>query len=704
MATNFFKNRNGLALGNLATAPASPVNGDMYYDTTLNKFRRYQNGAWGNFGGGSGSGSGKNYLTDYTASTASGVPNSGNGDLENASTAGFSLGTVALTANLPTGVPTFGSGASGNLSLGVVSSSQLAGLYSLSLVSSAATSPGNFVATDAFFIDLEDQAKMLSFSFNYKAQVNPTNGNFSGTSSNSFGVAIYDVTNSQWIIPAGVFNLVQNAGVGQCTGTFQTSSNGTQYRVVMYNANATAGAITMYLDDFICGPQSIQKGPAMTDWQSYTVAVSRSTSGGGKGTIVYDQAVWRRVGDSVEIMWVYSQSSTGAAGSGTTLCSLPPGLVADTAKCRANLTTGSILGPVWMGRGSAGDYTSSNVSHAIVFLATTTGFSFIDGANVSTNLTTTADINPVFENYSGLTMGLTIKIPIVGWSSNSSLSSDTDSRVVSASYGVGTATTVGNGTFTAINFTGLLYDTHSAVSTTTPWTYVVPVSGYYDIAASVRATVALTGQDILAVFKNGVEYARLFDNTGVGSSIGGMSGSTTVQCSAGDILTVRVFQSSGASRTFDGGNLSINRRSGPAVVAASEVVACTVYAALTTTLTNSAAPIVFNTVQLDTHNAYNSSTGTYVAPVTGYYRMSCVVPISNAANSQLLVAFKINGTANTNTGYAVHTTGSIGGALTLAPGIVFKLNAGDTVQVIAASAAANSSLNGNGQSFSIHKI
>lgn len=35
-----------LVLGSSATAPSSPVNGQMYYDTTLNVFRFYQNGVW----------------------------------------------------------------------------------------------------------------------------------------------------------------------------------------------------------------------------------------------------------------------------------------------------------------------------------------------------------------------------------------------------------------------------------------------------------------------------------------------------------------------------------------------------------------------------------------------------------------------------------------------------------------------------------
>jgi len=46
MALNFQTISKGLGLVPQASAPASPVNGDCYYDSTLFKFRFRQNGAW----------------------------------------------------------------------------------------------------------------------------------------------------------------------------------------------------------------------------------------------------------------------------------------------------------------------------------------------------------------------------------------------------------------------------------------------------------------------------------------------------------------------------------------------------------------------------------------------------------------------------------------------------------------------------------
>lgn len=54
MANNFFKVGRGLSLIGQTSAPSNPVNGDIYYDTTLNLFQKYENGAWGSFGGSAG--------------------------------------------------------------------------------------------------------------------------------------------------------------------------------------------------------------------------------------------------------------------------------------------------------------------------------------------------------------------------------------------------------------------------------------------------------------------------------------------------------------------------------------------------------------------------------------------------------------------------------------------------------------------------
>ena len=182
-------------------------------------------------------------------------------DFENGATTGWSLGTTGtLTNNIPTGSPTFGSGASGNLS--ITTASSIIDGTSLELVSSAATTSGNMVSTAALPIDSEGQAKTLNFKFSYTVVSGASNIDMSGTSTNSFGVACYDVTNSAWLSATGQFNLVQKTGVGFSTGTCTTVSTTASLRFIIYNANATAGAATLGLDNFWLGTSVIP--PAWT--------------------------------------------------------------------------------------------------------------------------------------------------------------------------------------------------------------------------------------------------------------------------------------------------------------------------------------------------------------------------------------------------------------------------------------------------------
>lgn len=56
MALNFFKIRKGVTLEPIAGADPTGTDGDIYYNSTLNKFRKYQNGSWSDLDSGGGGG------------------------------------------------------------------------------------------------------------------------------------------------------------------------------------------------------------------------------------------------------------------------------------------------------------------------------------------------------------------------------------------------------------------------------------------------------------------------------------------------------------------------------------------------------------------------------------------------------------------------------------------------------------------------
>lgn len=583
-------------------------------------------------------------------------------------TTGWSLGNVSLSSTkLPSGVPTFGSGASVNLSLSATSTNPLASVYSYKYDSSAATTAGDFMASDALSLRIADQAQVLQFKFYYQANTNGSNGNFSGTSSNSFGVAIYDVTNSAWIIPAGVFNLVQNSGVGECSGTFQTPINMTSFRIVIYNANATSGAITMYFDDFFVGPQITAAGAAVSDSTAYTMTTD------GFGTTTQNLVHWQRIGDRMLIQG-YFKSGTITATPGAFY--LPSGYSIDYSK----LTTTTNVQKV--GEVSRVNTSGTPTSTSIFTLfadGTTTNKVFWTNDDAASNQYVARNVNDISATNDGITFNF--NVPIAGWSSNTVMSNDTDTRVVAASMQT-SSTTLISGVDTKVVFSTVDFDSHGAINGAKD-TFTVPVSGIYRVSAQLfgpSVAHTITHDFRIVVYKNGVSY-RIIESDGQAASTGTYrqtsAGSTLVQCNTGDTLQIY-------GNTDDGGALAstaglcwanFERLSGPAVIAASESVAAE-YTTLNSfsALDSTNTQFYYTTKKYDTHNAYNTTTGAYIAPISGKYSFTMQLQWSTSPTGTKFMLMYVNGVS---TGIQFKATNVADQFLT--GSIDYALNAGDSV-------------------------
>lgn len=592
---------------------------------------------------------------------------------ENNATTGWSLGTATLTTNFPSGTPTFGSGASGNLSLSAVAGSTIAGTYALSYASSATTTAGNFVASDAFTIDAEDQAKPLAFKFSYKAAVNPTNCDWSGTTSNSFGVAIYDVTNSAWIQPAGCFSMVQSSGVGIASGSFQTSATGTSYRICVYNANATSGAATVYMDSFFVGPQTLVTGAAVTDWVSYTPSTgATNTTYTGK---------WRRVGDSAEIVIAFA--FTGAPSSFSQVA-IPTGMVIDTSKIGTTTAwTGSL------GTGFVYDNAGAGQPLGVLYVSTT-NVQIVYEAATTNQVTPTSSTAP-YTLGNGDSAQISFKVPIVGWSSNVQLSSDTDTRVV-AMRGYLSANQTGinpNNSAVKINFDTRSFDTHAGLGSNK---YTIPVSGKY----SVKSTIAISSTNVLnslyqlVIYKNGSVYCYGPTAYPPAASTFYLPIADEVDCVAGDYIEIYLYgvgNNSASTLTAVSGTswstLSVERLSGPSVVAASESVNARFGTASVNTMTSGVDTLIdFNVKSFDSHNAVTTGASwKFTAPMSGRYRVAVNVRCTSATyavSNEMYGILKKNGSVET---YIAGPTcwAAVASYLALSGSSVVQLLAGDYV-------------------------
>ena len=544
---------------------------------------------------------------------------------------GWSLSHSNVDAN--TRLPTQASGswtaAAGTLSKSIVSSGQLAGSYSLSLASSGATTAGDMLVTDALTLDLEAQASVQTFSFFYKIVSGAANGVFSGTSSNSIGVAIYVVDGSlagTWIQPAGVFNIVQTSGVGKAAGTFQVPSDATQVRLAVYFPNATSGAITVYLDDFVLGPQVVQYGAPVTDWVDFpSVAagtlITAITTSPTYGTVAYNKAQWRRVGSDMEIRWDFRQTTAGTAGSGTYLFNLPPGLSIDTNKVSVSSSNDDSKS---LGVFDYNDQAGS-IGTGYVTAHSSTQLRMVMQAQSGSTSYSVGTIGSTYGQLSVPAAGYAIKarVPILGWSSSVQMSNDTDTRVVAASVGGGSGVAATNTTVQLLFGTTNL-DTHAGIGTNQ---YTVPVSGYYRVSCASRTQFNannVTFNHSLNIYKNtSVAASDVLQGDGGNQNALYWMGAfvdSVIQCNAGDVITVKFTTNFNAIATTSLQYFSINRLSGPSAIAASETVAARYYTTAGPVINNTSPTITYGTKVYDSHGAMSGST--YTIPVSGKYRVT----------------------------------------------------------------------------------
>jgi hypothetical protein len=594
------------------------------------------------------------------------------GSFENNATTGWSLGSASIdsTTKFPTGSPTFNIGtSSGTLSIATSSSSPLAGTYSLTYVDSAATTAGKFLHTDAYTIDSEDKAKPLAVSFSYEISSGASNGVFGGTSSDSFGIAIYYTATSGngWLMPAGVRSMYQSSGAGKAYATFQTPSDTTSLRVVFFNANATSGAITVKLDSFVLGPEKTVQGVPASDWAAYTPTVTGIGTGSESNKAFY----WLRVGNDLHIKGTIRISS--GTGSSNVAFTVPSGVSINTSILRSGGLGYNLLGQA--------NITSLTNTRYIDALSSTTFGLFNFGSS-----------NVIGSDLSGSNIDIIINatLPVVGWSSNVAMSSDSDTRVVSLSSTRSAAQSITHNSETTIIFNNPSKDTHSILNTSTG-IITVPVSGRY----------TFNGVIVYAANGSGIRYIGYKVDSGSTLIVSNINGNGvygnyipytfSADLNAGQTVQIRTYQDSGSSVNVNAESyFHVTRASGPAVIAASETVYAKYNNVAGTSITNLDSTIPFATKISDSHGFFNGSVATI--PVSGTYLICAklhTAAVNNSTSQALILNFKItsSGVESAESGLSLTIANKYGNGVSLDHVVhgckTYRLLAGDTFQVLA---------------------
>lgn len=553
-----------------------------------------------------------------------------------------------------------------NLSSSVSSTSPLIGSKSFLLSKTGSTSTQGQGWSVPFEIDSAYKAKILQIEFDFIVN----SGTFtagSRTTDSDVIVYIYDVTNSQLIEPSTIKLLSNSTTISdKFTSTFQTSATGTSYRLIFHIASSNSSDYELKVDNVTVKPCEYVFGTPITDWQTYTPTGSWTTNTTYSGR-------WRRVGDTLE-----AQINVGLAGAPNTadltVNFLPPGLTVDTAKL-ATFSFGSV-GDANIIDSGARIYVANpayNGGSSVFLVHTESGNTGLVNQANPTTFTTSDNIR------------MNLRFPISGWSSSVQVSDSADTRVLTV-RAAGSSSAV-TGSLSKITYSTKSFDTHNAYSS---GTFTCPTAGFYRVKAAVQLlyTSASNINNNINIYKNGVNYStEQINQFGTTSNVY-MSVSDTVECRAGDTIEIYASSSGSGITINDVGavtNLSIERVTGPSAIAATEKVVARYMTNAAQVIGNGAGfvTVVFEDKDFDTHNAFNTGTGTYTIPVSGFYQINSAVKFNAEAYTQSngvdLAVYK-NGTI-----VSAGPRNSIAATATVSPGVgvsdIIHCNAGDTITI-----------------------
>ncbi len=151
--------------------------------------------------------------------------------------------------------------------------------------------------------------------------------------------------------------------------------------------------------------------PITTDWQKYNMTFSGSGTTPVAGTIVRNNAYWRRVGDSMEINYSFQQSGAGTSGSGDMIFNLPAPYVIDTNKIALDTVGNVVIGDGTTGNG--GNAVTATSLQAVVIPYGATGVAVMQNGSPYVVL---GNSNTFLGGNANAFVCFKCVVPIVGWS------------------------------------------------------------------------------------------------------------------------------------------------------------------------------------------------------------------------------------------------------------------------------------------------
>ena len=231
---------------------------------------------------------------------------------------------------------------------------------------------------------------------------------------------------------------------------------------------------------------------------------------------------------------------------------------------------------------------------------------------------------------------ISFTVPIEGWSTNTIQSEDIGNRnvllIAEGNAGESLTANVTDIPFIAITDSAASWDGDQ---------FTAQETGNYSFSGSIKLTAADTG------------YPQSYIDGTVSKTIGpaGVNASTKVfsgteYLTKGQVWSIRFVTARTLSNNLPGHWLHIKKEAQPQTILETATVAAR-YSSNSGASVASGAPIIYEDIDYDTHNAYGSATGVYTVKISGKYLTICMMRPN--AGVALTVSIEVNGTEKENT-------------------------------------------------------
>ncbi|MEO0271677.1 MAG: hypothetical protein ABIM30_01135 [candidate division WOR-3 bacterium] len=576
----------------------------------------------------------------------------------------------------------------------------LSGTRSFLLAKGSGNGQGEGWSVD-FQIDRAHFARVLQIEFDYQvASGTFVAGNtidYTTAGDSDLIVYIYDIDNNQLIEPTTI-RLYSNSMTiaDKFVANFQTSADSINYRLIFHVATTSALAWTLKVDNIVVKPAKYTYGTPIGNWTEYTPTFN---SGFTVGTGGYSKWYWRRVGEDCEIRGSFRLGTSGfSMGSGNFTFSIPSGLSIDVTKISGRGYGVNGADFARLGNASLFDDNGSGAReiYEVMRNGTSLNMFLIHGR---TDTGSSGMVNSTFPFTWGVDDGIHIynlSVPIAGWSSSVKIAEPMELRDVHLRLSRPSSFTVTHGTpIQVITWpTGsILADTANTFDATNN-AFLAPTSGYYIISGWVIIAGGNANHKSLWVrvlnTNLTIKYDQIVSVQYNNSMDSRFPVSFVVYLNAGERIQI-CGDGGGFGTSYFQPDIQITRLPSSQALAQSEVVAVRLTTQNSGTLTvpngtsnpwvPSSAPFVKT---LDTHNAYDLSTHTFTAPVSGIYEFSLnflTDSVSWSAGQFILIGF-----VNTKTGEIKIARHRIQASITnhincSTSGVLWNLSAGDTIRL-----------------------